>query len=58
MNTDNHADIYGIMGTIVFSLLKKNFKKLAFLLPSKSPKTFTELNYTGIIRKKINGIFV
>ena len=58
MNTDNHADIHVTIGNIVFSLLKKIFGKNPFPFPFKYPKTFTELNYSGIIRIKIKGIFV
>lgn len=57
-NTDNHADIHVNKGRNVFSLLKKICDKILFPTPPQYPKTFTALNYRGIIRIKINGIFV
>lgn len=58
MNIDNHDDTNIKDLKIVLSPIKKNCRKISFHIPSKSPKTFTELNYTGNIRKKIKCIFV
>lgn len=58
MNTDNHAYIHAGMWKIVFPLLKKICEKLPPVMLPKYPKTFTALNYNGIIRILINGIFV
>ena len=58
MHTDNHADIHVNTVTIVFFLLKKNCRKNPYAMPPPYPKTFTQLNYSGIIRIKTEGIFV